>query len=1385
MPNDPPISAKPKRQIRKWIKRILGTALAIFLLLLAFHRPIIHWVLESIAPRVAKKADYELDWKVKGDLWSELGFQEVTVKGPEDSPLRTLTIQDFNALYSLPKLYSSGLGEFLASVKLEDATLELDLTLPSPEKPKKEKKPKSTKEGFPDFWVGGLHLRNITLKLITNAGIIEVKNFTLTLAEDQVGELSFDQLLIPQAKIQYGRVQGETFLKDRTVSLKNIRLDQNLQLRHLVVALADFSTETVGFDVDLENYGGRIALEGKALHLKSSPAVDAKIQVEQVTEKALQPWVKLPDHLMWTLDRLQLTAQGPMLEPQKLVLAADLQVSKVLVQDFHIQSAQMKSTLEEGGLFKIQSFEARTGENKVQLQASTQLPPKWQDMKSIDAKASYEIDAPLVSQFWIVNPLVQLAAQAQGSVVIEQNQPVAGAHKIHVEDFLMKALHVKSLDATLQLAPKAVKIASLQVAVDEKNKLSFSGDYQFPPTHRIQGKLDTDLEYLPSLLNRLGVSLPEPIRDGSLHGSVDLDLALNEVRKQHFEGSSAAADLQIASLETSQIRIPKAALQIEVKNQQANIQSFTAQINDRDQLDFRGIIHLKEKLNFESNLSLAIHDAKTLTKFVKGNQEVSAQGSLQLEVNASGSIQELKEKNFSNLKSDLQLHSPGIEWGEGKLKGVAISLQVEKEIARIQQLNIELDEQQGLSANGWVNLTEDMEFDAAMKAHFPKLTALNPWMENFKQAPIESGSLELDWSGSGKIKSKDVLGKAKLNLKKFKTKALPKPIELSLQTDHDLKTAQIAPLDFHFGTFHLQLHASASEELLDVPTLKLSSQEKVWLDGKIRIPLVLQAKKSPPSSEKTLPIDLEREIVLFLHSEKLSFRELFQSLGIKPPVEGAMELDVDLKGKLRELTGEALVKVHQIQAEATKGKLPPADATLIAKVAPGQIQAELELQQKPLQTLTAKVDLPLQLENLAKNPKLLETLPLRASVKLPKSDLAFVKSFAPIVKSIQGDAEIDLNIGGTIQQPNWQGAILANIPDANFTKPQLPEIKNFRGEITFKDHSIQIQRIATSLAGGQVQLDGTIDAKNLKNPNLDIRLTASEALLVRDETMSMRANANLNCRGTLEQASVTGTIDLVRGRVFKEIEFLPLSLPNQLPPPPPTVTRSKAQSVGAPPPFANWQFDIAIRTKDQIRLLGNVLNGGVAVDLRARGNGAQPILEGEVNLVGARLRLPFSRLAFSRGRVIFSKDKFLQPELDIQGDAVVNQYEVTVYATGSAFNPQLRMTSSPPLSEGDIATLLATGSTSGDLRSSEGMAANRAAFLLISQTYRKLFRKTQPVRYDEEPPKLSFNFSLLNTGSSQRSVSAVYELSPKLQAVGTVGEKGTFRGLLYYLVRFR
>ena len=69
--------------------------------------------------------------------------------------------------------------------------------------------------------------------------------------------------------------------------------------------------------------------------------------------------------------------------------------------------------------------------------------------------------------------------------------------------------------------------------------------------------------------------------------------------------------------------------------------------------------------------------------------------------------------------------------------------------------------------------------------------------------------------------------------------------------------------------------------------------------------------------------------------------------------------------------------------------------------------------------------------------------------------------------------------------------------------------------------------------------------------------------------------------------------------------------------------------------------------------------------------------------------------------------------------------------------------------------------------------------------YRKLFKKGLATRESDKAPRLSFSFSPLNNTGGGRSISAVYELNRRLEAVGSVNQNGSFRGLLYYLIRFR
>jgi autotransporter translocation and assembly factor TamB len=467
-------------------------------------------------------------------------------------------------------------------------------------------------------------------------------------------------------------------------------------------------------------------------------------------------------------------------------------------------------------------------------------------------------------------------------------------------------------------------------------------------------------------------------------------------------------------------------------------------------------------------------------------------------------------------------------------------------------------------------------------------------------------------------------------------------------------------------------------------------------------------------------------------------------------------------------------------------KLAPADANVTLTLKDRKLAANAEIMLKPLQTLRAVASVPLDAEKLLQNPRTLESTPLDVSVTLPDSDLNALRPFVEGIAGMKGVLGLKAKVTGTLAQPHITGDLHASAPAILFKEADMPAARDVKLRLRFDGTRVFIQEAGALLAGGAVGARGSVDWSDPANPKLDAVLTAREALVLRDESISLRANGDVTCRGSLRKASVTGKVELVRGRVFKEIEFLPLSLPNQLPPAPPAVTVSREGPPQLPPPFDQWNFNVDITTRDPVRLMGNVLNGGVVSDLHLRGAGARLVLEGKASLKDARVRLPFSRMSLSRGEVIFSRDRPFDPQLDVQGDSFVNGYQVTLHAYGRALDPKLRFSSSPPLPEGEIATLLATGATSGDLKSGEGEAANRAAFLVISNMYRKLFRKGARARESDEPPRLSFSFSPLNSSSGTgRSFSAVYEINQHLQFTGAMSQRGSFRGLLYYLIRFR
>jgi len=931
-----------------------------------------------------------------------------------------------------------------------------------------------------------------------------------------------------------------------------------------------------------------------------------------------------------------------------------------------------------------------------------------------------------------------------------------------------------SADLQATIKEGLLGIESLKVNSGPNSALA-SGVAPLPEAWSGMAKITTDVKWQIDAPDLAALPIPNVQVSGQMAGTGTVALKEGKL-------AGATADVNATKLTLPQVAFSSVNAQVTTDADVVKLTSLTAKLDDagRNNAVISGTMQVTGRQPTTVKWQAGLADLAGLMPVIKLKDTPPPEGGTVVSSGtAAFDLADFKEKNFTRATAEGNVSIDAVVWQGARLESALVNFNAREGRAELSQLFVRFDSDNQLAAKGHASLSEDRAFDAEIHGAFNKLTSLADWMKLAKAPKFTSGALLVDWQGKGKLSTKEIAGGGTVKLDDLKLEGREDAYALNLALSHEGKRAEITSLQASAGQFRAELAAAVSETELSVSKLSVFSDSLKLVEGTMKVPLVLNQQPRPK-----VPVDPNKPLDVHLTMDKLNFGQLFNVLRMKAPVEGSATAKVDLAGTLAKLDGKVAVALSGVRAEAVKGKLQPASATLDLTLANNRVALQAKAEQSPLKPLTITADVPYDLEKLMKDPKSGADAPLQAEVTLPPSSLEVVNQFVPAIEKITGTVGIDVKISGTVQKPEWTGTVRTDVDDL-VLKNAIMDTKSVKAYLSFTGNRITLDDVSASVSGGRVKVGGTVDAANLKDPAVDLQIIAQEALIIRDETMTFRANADVDVKGTLAKGAVTGRVDLVRGRVFKEVEFLPLSLPNQLPPPPPPATRTKSGAPpGGPAMFKDWTVNVDVATKDQVRLLGNVLNGGVIVGLNAGGSIATPTLEGKVKLDGARLRLPFSRLTVSRGEITFNRENSFDPALDLQGDSRVGNYQVTVYAYGTARAPKVRLTSSPPLPEGEIATLLATGATTSDLKGSEGVAANRAAFLVLSSAYRKVFKKNAPKRYDEEPPKLSFSLNPVGTGSSAGGVTATYELSPKTQLVGSVGGDG-FRGLFYYLIRLR
>lgn len=750
----------------------------------------------------------------------------------------------------------------------------------------------------------------------------------------------------------------------------------------------------------------------------------------------------------------------------------------------------------------------------------------------------------------------------------------------------------------------------------------------------------------------------------------------------------------------------------------------------------------------------------------------------------AGQIEAEARVQFADAKANGDVQMSGrANLGEFHLRELGARARLRGHTIELEQFAVALSDTDRLTLKGRFETEAPRLYDGSFSLGIRDLAVLAPLLATFGVKETLGGALDVSWTGRGALVAGQRDGEASVTLRAAKYGKVDLN-EFALRGSYTAEQAT-AELRAVSGPTQLSTQIAWADERVTLRDLELRQGDQRAATGEISYGL---AGLGTPAFDP-----MKQPVAVSLHADKLDLEKLLTS--IAPPAAASGQITAHLAAHGTALRPEVELKVEArgLKAKAVE-KVDPAEVDLALNYVPGTLTLDGSARQPLLQPLSIKARVPLDLERVAARKKIDPTLPLDLSVKLPPTSLAVLPKLVPAVRRIDGTVAIDVQAGGTIEKPELSGQATVALKDARMTNENVPAIGQFDARLVFAKDTLNVERCGGIVGGGRFDLSGTIGLASFTDPGFGLRLRADEVLVKRDDSITVRIDSDVKITGALKAAEVNGEVVVTQSRFFKEIDILPIALPGRpKPEPKPTPKSAPSQAnISLPPPLDAWKFNVAIKTRsdDPFRVRGNLANGAVALNLLLGGEGKEPWLEGEATIEQFTGSLPFSAITVENGRVFFTRNAPFQPTLDIRSQSKIREYTITAHVFGDARQPQLELTSEPPLPHSDIVTLIATGTTTGELSGNADILATRAAMFALEEIWRKVFKKKAPPK--EKPRddasfvgRFDLDFGGTDQQTGAREANARFKINDQFYILGEFDTRGGYTGSLKYLLRFR
>jgi translocation and assembly module TamB len=304
----------------------------------------------------------------------------------------------------------------------------------------------------------------------------------------------------------------------------------------------------------------------------------------------------------------------------------------------------------------------------------------------------------------------------------------------------------------------------------------------------------------------------------------------------------------------------------------------------------------------------------------------------------------------------------------------------------------------------------------------------------------------------------------------------------------------------------------------------------------------------------------------------------------------------------------------------------------------------------------------------------------------------------------RGTTTFRVEAHGPLDNPGLSGQI--DFQDASLALEDLPNsLSQLHGTLVFNQNRLEVKSLTAMSGGGLLSVSGYLAYQH--GIYADMALKGKSIRIRYPQGVSSAADINLQLQGTQSNLLLSGNVMITRFNVSPEMDFVALA-----------AQAGKSQPiVPQNAPSNHIRLDVRIQSSPQLNFQNAYAKLAGDVDLRLRGTLATPSLLGRISITEGSATIAGTRYELQRGEITFTNPVRIEPLIDLNATARVEDYDITLGLHGSVNQMAVTYRSDPPLPEADVVALLALGRTQDQQRlytqQQEQIATNPATDALL------------------------------------------------------------------------